>query len=306
MRPGFLWGFRTILTPLEFCNIASAYMSTWKHRTRCIAARRTGFTLIELLVVIAIIAILAALLLPALGRAKLKAQGVQCMNNHKQLLLGWRMYIDDNQDKLPYAYADGTANAPYAWVTGILDYNGGNQANWDVNYNIAKSPLWTYCGKQGGIWRCPADQSKVLVGGKSLPRVRSMSMSIWVGGNEGTDGGWGPDWKVFTKLGQMNSPGPAKTFVLLDEREDSINDGFWVLKMDGYPDLAQAMLVDFPASYHGQAGGFSFADGHSEIRKWRDKRTIPPIVQGVPIAYSVSCPGSQDVAWLWDHATRKK
>jgi len=280
-------------------------MSVRKHQKSCCPVRRTGFTLIELLVVIAIIAILAALLLPALTRAKLKAQGVQCMNNHKQLLLAWRMYIDDNQDKLPYAYADGSANAPYAWVTGILDYSD-NPSNWDINANIAKSPLWSYCGRQPGIWRCPADKSTVKVGSRTLPRVRSMSMNIWVGGNEGTDGGWGPSWRVFNKLGQMLDPGPAKTFVLLDEREDSINDGFWVLKMDGYPDLSQALLVDFPASYHGQAGGFSFADGHSEIRKWRDKRTMPPIVVNGAIQYSVSCPGSPDVAWLWDHATRKK
>ena len=133
-----------------------------------------------------------------------------------------------------------------------------------------------------------------------------MSMDIWVGGNEGTDGGWGPSWKVFTKLGQMLNPGPSKTFVLLDEREDSINDGFWVLSMEGYPDVSKAEIVDFPASYHGQAGGFSFADGHSEIRKWRDKRTMPPLVPNGTIPSTQPCPGSVDVAWLWDHATRLK
>ena len=282
-------------------------MSIRKRQFSRSPVRSSGFTLIELLVVIAIIAVLAALLLPALTRAKLKAQGVQCMNNHKQLALAWRMYADDNQEKLPFAYADASGpNAPYAWVQGILDYDPNNRSNWDINQDIAKSPLWTYCGKQPGIWRCPADHSTVKVNGQALPRVRSMSMDIWVGGNEGTDGGWGSSWKVYTKLGQMLNPGPSKTFVLLDEREDSINDGFWVLKMDGYPNLASAELVDFPASYHGQAGGFSFADGHSEIRKWRDARTMPPLNPGGSITYSVSCPGSQDVAWLWDNATRLK
>jgi prepilin-type N-terminal cleavage/methylation domain-containing protein len=282
-------------------------MSICKHPASRKPVPPPGFTLIELLVVIAIIAILASLLLPALSRAKLKAQGVQCMNNHKQLLLAWRMYIDDNQDKLPYAYApDGSANAPYAWVTGVLDYDGNNRANWDINWNIAKSPLWNYCGRQAGIWRCPADHSSVKVNGVAMPRVRSMSMSIWVGGNQGTDGGWGASWRVFTKLGQMINPGPAKTYVLLDEREDSINDGFYVMVMDGYPDASKTQLIDFPASYHGQAGGFSFADGHSEIRKWRDKRTMPPLSPNGTIPLGISCPNNPDVLWLWDHSTRAK
>jgi len=264
-----------------------------------------GFTLIELLVVIAIIAILAAMLLPALSRAKLRAQGIKCMSNHKQLLLAWRMYLDDNGDKLPFAYAaDGGPQAPYAWVTGILDYSSRAQ-NWDINANIAKSPLWTYCGKSPGIWRCPADQSTVKVGNEIKPRVRSMSMSIWCGGNEGTDGGWGPAWRVYRKLSDMVAPGPSKTFVLLDEREDSINDGFWVLSMDGYPDPQKTQVIDFPAAYHGEAGGLSFADGHSEIRRWVDARTRPRLVMNGGISGG-STPNNADMVWLWDRATRKK
>jgi prepilin-type N-terminal cleavage/methylation domain-containing protein len=266
---------------------------------------RGGFTLIELLVVIAIIAILAALLLPALSRAKLKTQGVQCMSNHKQLLLAWRMYIDDNEDKLPFAYApDGSPKAPYAWVTGILDYSARPQ-NWDINANITKSPLWAYCAKNAAIWRCPADLSTVKVGAETKPRVRSMSMSIWCGGNEGTDGGWGPSWRVYRKLADMTAPGPSSTFVLLDEREDSINDGFWVLSMEGYPDPQKTEVIDFPAAYHGDAGGLSFADGHSEIRKWVDPRTRPPLRRNGEITGGLT-PKNNDIAWLWERATRKK
>src|SRR6266480_2123000 len=98
--------------------------------------RERGFTLIELLVVIAIIAILAGMLLPALGKAKAKAQGIACMNKHKQLLLAWRMYAEDNNDRIPYAY---TAGKPGAWVSGAMDYSA-NASNWDPNQDIKKSP----------------------------------------------------------------------------------------------------------------------------------------------------------------------
>ena len=279
-------------------------------RHRFVSGRTlSGFTLIELLVVIAIIAILAAMLLPALSRARLKAQGVQCMNNSKQLSLAWRMYADDNGDRIPFAYAPDPPdpNAPYAWVTGILDFNGSNPANWDVNNNITKSPIWPYCSKQAGIWKCPADRASVNVPGKGvLPRVRSMSMSIWIGGNQGTDGGWGPTWKVYRKIGEMLNPGPASTLTLLEEREDSINDGFFVISMEGYPTLARTVMVDFPASYHGGACGFAFADGHSEIHKWRDPRTMPVLKTGQELRLNQSLPNNQDVFWMQDHSTRLK
>src|ERR1043166_2646149 len=102
-----------------------------------------AFTLIELLVVIAIIAILAAMLLPALSKAKLKTQGVYCMNNHRQLALAWRMYAEDNRDVLVFATADPTY-AAYSWVQGVLDFNPANRSNWDTAYDIKRSPLWPY------------------------------------------------------------------------------------------------------------------------------------------------------------------
>ena len=133
-------------------------------------------------------------------------------------------------------------------------------------------------------------------------------MLYWGGGNEGAYGGWsGPEWRVYLKSGDFNDPGPSNTFVFLDEREDSINDGFWVVDMVGFPDKpASWKMVDYPASYHNGAGGLSFADGHSEPRKWVDPRTKPKLAKNGAIPLNVSSPNNRDVFWLQEHATRKK
>jgi len=269
--------------------------------------RRRGFTLIELLVVIAIIAILAAMLLPVLSKAKLRAQAVQCMNNSRQLMIAWRLYGEDNRDVLPFAYSQGANNA-YVWVKGIINPTvDSDPNNWNADLTLKQGAIWPYC-KSLDIFHCPGDPSTAVNSlGQRVPRLRSMSMSNWVGGNGDSPdsnyrGYWGLGgrWKVYRKITEMFTPGPAETFVLLDERKDSINDAYFVTEMDGYPNPATTKIVDFPASYHNHAAGFAFADGHSVIHKWLDPDTMPPLAIDI---VGKTDPNNKDIIWLQDHSS---
>jgi prepilin-type N-terminal cleavage/methylation domain-containing protein len=257
-----------------------------------------GFTLIELLVVIAIIAVLAGMLLPALAKSKTKAQGIMCLSNGRQMMLAWRHYIDDNLDRVPQSYG------PNEWVHGWLDFNGGNRSNWDINQDIKKSLLWSYCSKSPGIWKCPADTSSVKYNNVTYPRVRSVAMNAWFNSTDVES--FGSGFRVYMKMSDLVNPGPSRTWVFMDEREDSINDGEMVVGMSGYPDRPQQwMIVDYPASYHSKAGGLAFADGHSEIKKWQDPRTMPVLRKGQGLQLNIPSPNNQDVFWLMDRSTRK-
>ncbi|HKW27706.1 MAG TPA: prepilin-type N-terminal cleavage/methylation domain-containing protein [Verrucomicrobiae bacterium] len=264
---------------------------TGSGRTPFQSKSRHGFTLIELLVVIAIIAILAAMLLPVLGQARIKAQALQCMSNSRQLMLGWIQYASDNNDHLVNNYGQPFSgweeqNKTYQnWVNEILTWGKLDSAGIPIDNTdgITKAPFFQYT-RNIAVYKCPADKfvsaPQRAAGIKARPRSYSMNMFIGINNPNNptsTVNGTFSTYRQFLTSGSITHP--STIFVMLDEHPDSINDGF--CQTDPHMDPTQwspPHWNDVPASYHAGACGIAFADGHSEIHMWKSKVcTILPV-----------------------------
>lgn len=256
-----------------------------------------GFTLMELLVVVAIIAILAALLLPAIAKAKNSTHVTACMNNLRQLQLAWTMYADDNDGKLvPNKYVIGNPHTSrFSWVQGRLDFSPNNPANTsDAAFLDPTLSAFSPYISNTKVYRCPSDKSAVKINGTQQNRVRSYGMNWALASEKKTE------IRVTHNYGGITAPPPAKMFVFIDQHPDYMSDPHFHMMLD---QGSAAAFADIPASRHNGSGALTFADGHAERRKWVDSRTRPEIKNQGHGYLAIHSPFNEDLAWLQERFT---
>jgi prepilin-type N-terminal cleavage/methylation domain-containing protein/prepilin-type processing-associated H-X9-DG protein len=273
------------------------------------ATGASAFTLIELLVAIAVIAILAALLLPALSMAKAKGRQVQCINNERQQSLAWMLYVHDANDNLPANGPNvlgelGMEPGARLWVQGIIDFVTSDSTNQSLLLD-PKYALFADYIRSLSTYQCPEDHSTVTIGSKSYQVTRSYSLNCYTG--------WAPTWvpnfgvglakgRFFKKLAQVDAPGPSLLMTFLDVNPKSICFPYFGVIVA--PPGAEA-VYHYPAVYHNNGAVVAFADGHVERHKWRDLRTLAPQSPNFH-AHNDASPNNQDIVWLEQHATSLK
>jgi len=269
---------------------------------------KRGFTLIELLVVIAIVAILAALLLPVLSNVKARAGVTNCMSNLKQLQTAWHMYSSENNDFIAgndwqsEAGVNGAVRGDLNWMTGWLDPRQTDNTD-NTNTLLLMDSKWASLGsytRVAKLYRCTASKVMAKEGNADYPVVRTISMSGWMGYNSSI---WNEGYQEFRKTTEIVGLSSSDALVFVDERDDSIDDGYFAI------DMLVPQLVNFPAGYHAGSGAVTFADGHAEIHRWRSPEVLVRQQSGIESVKHEFLPVSQDnvdLVWLRTHATNPK
>ncbi len=260
-------------------------------------SRGVGFTLIELLVVIAIIAILAALLLPSLARAKQEARRIQCLNNEKQLALTWMLYATDADDRLVANGAQEGVGRETLWVAG--GYHNFPPAFVDPRYLLdPRLAAFAHYLTEKAIYKCPSDRTTHIVQrGRPIPQIRSYAMNLYLGPTDSMNGRTSQGYIAFRTATQILAP--SMVFLFQDLTPQSLCTPAFILPMPGQPEE----WFHLPATHHNNGGVVSFADGHVDAHRWFDPRTIVSTTQGQRIRHNLPAPRSRDLHWLQERTS---